>query len=122
MATASSSNFRAIFWAWLIAGTLDIASFFAICFWKSVAITRGLQGIAAGVVGREAALQGGMATALLGLSLHFLIMLAWVVFFFSAGRILPALAKRPLASGIVYGFLVYIIMYWVVVPSSRIGP
>jgi hypothetical protein len=112
----------AIFWAWLTAGCLDISSAFAIYLWRGIPIPRGLQGIAAGLVGRNPAFQGGTRTALLGLALHFFIMFLVVLVFFAATRLWPILRQRPLLSGIIYGPIVYFVMYWVVVPLSRIGP
>lgn len=120
MAGPSNCNFRAIFLAWLVAGCLDISSAFAIYLSRGIALT-GLQGIAVGLIGREAALQGGTATAALGLGLHFFIMLGVVLVFFVASRYLPVLTHHPLISGIIYGPIVYLIMYWVVVPLSHIG-
>ncbi len=122
MAVALHSSFRAISLAWLVAGCLDISSAFAIYLSKGIALSRGLRGIAVGLVGREAALKGGMATATLGLGLHFFIMLCVVLVFFAASRYLPVLTRHPVISGIIYGPIVYLIMYWVVVPFSRIGP
>jgi hypothetical protein len=122
MRDPSTCGLRAIFWAWLIAGSLDIASAFAIYLSKGIALTRGLQGISIGLLGRETALQGGTATAALGLALHFVTMLGVVLVFFAASRYLPVLTRHPIVSGIVYGPIVYLIMYWVVVPLSRIGP
>ena len=122
MSKLSQSNLAGIFWAWLIAGVLDISSFFVICLAKGIPLIRGLQGIAIGLLGRETALRGGMGTALLGLGLHFLIMLCWVLVFFGASRLLPVLTRHPVMSGIIYGPIVYLVMYWVVVPLSRIGP
>jgi hypothetical protein len=122
MSEPTRSTAKAIFLAWLVAGCLDISSAFAIYLSKGIALTRGLQGIAIGLLGRETALHGGTATALLGLLLHFFIMLCWVLVFFAVSRLLPVLRKHPVISGIVYGPIVYIIMYWVVVPLSRIGP
>ncbi len=122
MADAHRSSFRAIFLAWLIAGCLDISSAFAIYLSKGIALSRGLRGIAIGLIGREAALKGGTATAALGLGLHFFIMLGVVLVFFVASRYLPVLTRHPVISGIIYGPIVYLIMYWVVVPLSRIGP
>ncbi len=119
---ANASNLKAILWAWIVAGCLDISSAFAIFLSRGIALTRGLQGIAIGMVGREAALKGGAATAALGLGLHFFIMLCVVLVFFAASRYLPFLTRHPVISGIIYGPIVYIIMYWVVVPLSRIGP
>ncbi len=122
MPGSSKCALRAIFWAWLFAGCLDISSAFAIYLSKGIPLIRGLQGIAIGLVGREAALNGGTATAVLGLGLHFFIMLGVVLVFFLASRYLPFLTRLPAIGGIIYGSMVYLIMYWVVVPLSRIGP
>lgn len=122
MSNAPNSHVKAILWAWIVAGCLDISSAFAIYLSRGIALTRGLQGIAIGLIGREAALTGGTATAALGLGLHFVIMLCVVIVFFMTSRRLPLLTLHPVISGILYGLLVYIIMYWVVVPLSRIGP
>ena len=113
---------RAIGLAWLVAGCLDISSAFIIWITKGVPLGRGLQGIAAGLLGRETSYQGGSTTSALGLALHFFIMLCWTTLFYLASRHLPVLRRQPFLAGIGYGLLVYIIMYWEVVPLSRIGP
>jgi len=117
-----SSALHAIGFAWLIAGCLDITSAIVIWTLRGVPLVRGFQGIASGLIGRESALQGGMMTAALGLALHFFIMLCAVIIFYLASSIFPLLARRPILSGAVYGVLVYLVMYWMVVPLSRIGP
>ncbi len=122
MPNNSNSNLKLIFWAWIVAGCLDISSAFAIYLWKGIPIQRGLQGISVGLLGRDAAYHGGMATATLGLGLHFFVMLCVVLAFFAASRFLPVLTKHPVVSGIIYGPIVYLIMYWGVIPLSRIGP
>ena len=116
------SALRAVVYAWLVAGVLDITSAFVIFYSRGITLTRGLQGIAAGLVGREAAFHGSSWTAALGLGLHFFIMLCVVLVFFAASKFVPALMRHPVWSGLVYGPLVYLVMYWVVVPVSRIGP
>jgi hypothetical protein len=122
MADAHRSSLRAILWAWLVAGCLDISSAFVIYRCYGVAPTKGLQGIAAALIGRKAAYGGGLETAALGLGLHFFIMLCVVLIFFVASRFLPVLTQKPVLSGIIYGPIVYLIMYWGVVQVSRIGP
>jgi hypothetical protein len=122
MPDSSKCSLRAILWAWLVAGCLDISSAFVIYIWNGVALTRGLQAIAAALIGRKAAYAGGIGTAALGLGLHFFIMLCVVLVFFVASRYLPALTRHPVVSGVTYGPIVYLIMYWVVVQRSRIGP
>ena len=122
MPRATRTTFRAIFWAWLIAGCLDISSAFTIYIWRGITLTWGLQGIAAGLIGREAAFKGGAATAFLGLAIHFFIMLCVVLVFLAVSGVLPVLRRHPVVSGVIYGPIVYLLMYWVVVPVSRIGP
>ena len=117
-----SSAFRAIGLAWLIAGCLDITSAIVIWLSRGVPLTRGFQGIAAGVIGRESAVGGGLLTAALGFALHFFIMFCVVIAFYLGHRIFPALTRCPIITGVVYGVIVYAVMYWVVVPISRIGP
>jgi hypothetical protein len=117
-----SPALRAIGLATLVAGCLDISSAFVIFILKGIGITRGLQGIAVALLGRPTAFAGGGKTALFGLCLHFFVMLCVVTVFYTASRIFPLLGRRPLLSGIVYGPIVYLVMYWVVVPLSRIGP
>ena len=117
-----SSLFRAIGLAWLVAGCLDISSAIVIWMIRGVTLVRGFQGIAGGLVGREAAVEGGLATAALGFALHFFIMFCVVVVFCLASTVLQAPARWPIPSGVIYGFIVYTVMYWLVVPLSRIGP
>jgi hypothetical protein len=120
MQTASPA--RALGLAWVVAGCLDITSAIVIWLIRGVPLIKGFQGIASGLIGRESAVQGGLATAALGFALHFFIMFCVVIGYFLARRGLPALTRCPIPSGIVYGVIVYLVMYWVVVPLSRIGP
>ena len=117
-----SSLFRAIGLAWLIAGCLDITSAIVIWMKRGVPLMRGFQSIASGLVGRELALKGGQSTAVLGFALHFFIMFCVVVVFYLIIRAIPAVIRRPIPAGVIYGIIVYAVMYWVVVPLSRIGP
>jgi uncharacterized membrane protein YagU involved in acid resistance len=120
MQTTSPS--RAIGLAWIVAGCLDITSAIVIWLIRGVPLVKGFQGIAMGLVGRESAFQGGLATAALGLALHFFIMLCVVIIYFMASRVLAMLTRCPIRSGALYGIIVYLVMYWIVVPVSRIGP
>jgi hypothetical protein len=117
-----SSAFPCVLLATVVAGCLDISSAFVIYIVRGIGIPRGLRGIASGLLGREMALQGGWETSLLGLALHFFIMFCVVVAFYLVSRAVPWVIQHPLISGLIYGPLVYLVMYWVVVPLSRIGP
>jgi uncharacterized membrane protein YagU involved in acid resistance len=75
------------------------------------------QSIASGLLG-PASYEGGSATAVLGGVLHFFIAFMIVAVYFVASRRWPALARRPLRYGPLYGMLVYLTMNLVVIPLS----
>ena len=108
---------RVILIAGLIVGVLDISSAFLIWWQRGVALQRGLQGIAAGLLGVNS-YEGGMATAALGLALHFFIAFVVVSIFYLASRKVAFLIKLPFVSGVFYGIGVYIVMYWLVLPKA----
>jgi hypothetical protein len=105
-----------------VGGLLDIA--YAIVLWgfilggSPVGI---LQSIAAGLIGKEAAYGGGAGTAILGLALHFFIAFVMALIYILASRKIPVLAARPLLMGFLYGFVLFAVMNFVVVPLSAIG-
>lgn len=109
--------------AWIVAGALAIGTIdaaYAIIFWgmRGVAPIRIFQSIAAGLVGRDAAMSGGLRTEALGLFLHYFISLGIVVVYWIASRYLPLLTRRPILCGAIYGVLVYLFMNYVVIPLS----
>jgi hypothetical protein len=108
----------AIGWATLIAGVLDISSAFLLSYPKGVGPIRVLQGVAAGLLGRESAINGGLATAGLGLAIHFFIAFVVSTVFYVASRKLIFLTRHAVISGLLYGVIVYGFMYWVVMPLA----
>jgi hypothetical protein len=112
-----SQALRAIGFAWLIAGVLDITSAFVIAELKGMGSIRMLQGIASGLLGSRA-FEGGWATAGLGLIIHFLIALVAAALFYAASRRISFLTRQPVVSGLLYGIMVYVFMYWIVVPLA----
>ena len=108
---------RAVLFGALVVAVLDILD--AIAFWglRGAAPIRVFQGIAAGLLGREA-FGGGVATALLGASLHAFIAFSVVSVYYLASARLRFLALRPWVFGPLYGSLVYLFMYGVVLPLS----
>src|SRR5262249_31456061 len=108
---------RAIVTAGMVVGILDISSAFVIWRERGVVLQRGLQGIAAGLLGTKS-YEGGMATACLGLALHFFIAFVVVSIFYLASRQVPFLTKQPFVSGVFYGIGVYVVMYWIVFPAA----
>ena len=57
-----------------------------------------------------------MATAGMGLAIHFLVAFVVVSIFYVVSRRVPFLAKHPVVSGVCYGIGVYLVMYWFVLP------
>jgi hypothetical protein len=118
LATGKSRAFRTIALATLVAGVLDISSAFILAYPKGVGPTRVLQGVAAGLIGREAAINGGLATAGLGLAIHFFIAFVVASVFYLASRKLAFLTRHAVISGLWYGVAVYGFMYWIVMPLA----
>src|SRR5262249_5397501 len=111
----------------VLAGGLLIAVadtiFFSAFWWpRGVSPARVFRGVAAGLMGREAALHGGTQATVLGIGLHLFNATMFVLVYTLVGRRFPSLARRPFVFGPPYGLLVYGMMTYVVVPLSRIGP
>jgi hypothetical protein len=79
------------------------------------------QYIASGVLG-DAAFEGGIGTALLGLFIHLIISFVIAgVFIVGADRI-PLLRRYAIAGALLYGFGVFIVMNLIVLPLSAAPP
>lgn len=117
LSTDRSRAARAIVWGGLLAGLGDIT--FAFVVWRGVGPVRVLQSVASGLLG-PAAREGGLATAALGAVLHFTIAFIWAAVFWLASRRLKALVRHPVVCGLLYGAVVYVCMYFVVLPLSAI--
>jgi uncharacterized membrane protein YagU involved in acid resistance len=101
-----------------LAGVLDILAAFLMS-WPRVPPVRVLQYIASGALG-PSAFRGGAATAAVGLALHFVIAFAAAALYVAASRRWRVLTARSVASGSVYGVVVYAMMQLVVLPLSRV--
>ncbi|HXD32041.1 MAG TPA: hypothetical protein VN643_13045 [Pyrinomonadaceae bacterium] len=119
--TNSNSNAaRVIFWAGLIAGTLDITGACVVA-WLRAGVTpvRVFQSVASGVFG-AASFQGGTKTAAFGLLFHFIIATIWGAVYYFASRKLPFLINQTVIAGFFYGVVVHLFMNWVVIPLSNV--
>ncbi|WP_294122861.1 hypothetical protein [Sphingomonas sp.] len=100
----------------LVSGALDILSAFVFSSMAGVSPGQVLRYVASGPFG-DGMRDGGLAAAMLGLGVHFALMTVMVtVYFFIAGR-LEAARRYWYVAGPVYGFIIYLVMYWVVVPT-----
>ena len=108
-------NVKSIAIATLVAGTLDIGSAIAMTAARGKSVAAMLSFVASGPFGDGVA-QLGAAGAIAGLAVHFGIMTAMVTIFAATVDRLPALRRRPLGVGAAYGLLLYLVMYWIVIP------
>ncbi len=97
----------------LIAGALDLTSAFITYGWGVP------RGIAGGLLGRQA-FQGGLATWVLGVALHFFIAFSAAAVYYAASRKLAFLKDHPLVCGLFYGIAVFLVMNLIVLPLSAI--
>jgi hypothetical protein len=115
--------FDTIVYGGLVVGILDML--FAFTFYGLILGAKPLrifQSVAAGVLGRTAAVEGGIRTFLLGLLLHFVVATCIATVYYTATLILPVLIRHPVVSGLIYGIIAYLGMNYVVIPLSAIGP
>jgi len=108
----------AIIWAGLLCGAMDITAAFIVYGQFGAKPIPLLQGIAAGVTGPRA-LNGGTATAALGLFLHFVIAFGAATVYFVMSRWMPFLLQQAVIFGALYGIVVYFFMNRIVVPLSN---
>ncbi len=113
--------FPAIFAAGLLAGVLDITAAFITWAPQGVPPVRILQGIASALVDSKA-FNEGMASALLGGAIHFLIAFSAATAFYVASRKIDFMTRRAVLAGVLYGVCVYVVMYWIVMPLAKMHP
>ena len=105
---------RPIIVATLIAGTLDIISAFVFAGIAGVAPVGVLRYVASGPFGDAPTASVGWAAV--GLVIHFAIMACMATAYMLMAPRLPWLLRHPIAAGLAYGVLLWIIMYWIVKP------
>ena len=108
---------KAIAMAGLTCGALDITAALVVYGYMGAPPVHLLQGIAGGVLGPKT-FEGGPATALLGLFLHFVIAFGAATVYYMASRGLPPLVRQAVLCGVLYGIAVYFFMNRIVVPLS----
>lgn len=113
--------FAAIFWGGLLAGVFDITQAFVAFGFVGATPFGILQHIAGGILG-ERTTRMGWTSALLGLALHFTIAFTAAAVYFLASRWMPLLLQHAVLCGLLYGEMVFLFMYFVVLPLSRLGP
>ena len=100
-----------------IAGVFDLTYAIVISYFRGVAPLWVIQSVASGILG-NAAFKGGYATAFLGVLLHFFIACSAATIFYLASRKIDFLTKHAIVSGLIYGAVIYAVMYLIVLPLS----
>lgn len=108
-----------IFWIGLVAGTLDITENLVFNGFRGITPWRVFRYMASGLIDGRA-FQLGWASVGLGVLLHYAIALTWTAIFYLGSLKLPAITRRPILSGLIYGALVYLVMNFIVLPFSAV--
>lgn len=116
-----SRPFLAILWGGLLAGIFDITQAFIGFGFLGAKPFRILQHIAGGVFGARS-MQMGWTSAALGLVFHFTIAFTAALVYFLASRLLRVMVEHAVICGLIYGELVFLFMYFVVLPLTPLGP
>jgi ABC-type amino acid transport system permease subunit len=105
---------RPILIATLIAGTLDILSAFLFAGMAGMKPLGVLRFVASGPFG---AAEPTPAWAAIGLAVHFAIMACMAAAYMLVASRIPALLRHPILAGLAYGLLLWLVMYWIVLPQ-----
>lgn len=116
---AGRRAFQAILCGGLTVGVLDGLFAAASALVRGGSPVRAFQYVTAGLIG-GAALDGGTPTFLIGLLIHFFNALTVAAIYYAASLRLPVLNRRAVLCGLLYGAVVYLVMYYVVMPLSAI--
>ena len=103
-----------------IAGTLDILAAIISTLIAGKAPIHMLQSVASGPLGAVALTSPAYAAA--GLLVHFAIMACIVTAYMLVARQSRLLLDRPILAGTLYGILLWLVMYWVVLPLRFSAP
>jgi uncharacterized membrane protein YagU involved in acid resistance len=121
VADSPARPLAAIFWGGLLAGIFDITQAFIGFGLLGAKPFRILQHIAGGVFGARS-MQMGWTSAVLGLVFHFTIAFTAAAVYYFASRVLRAMVEHAIVCGLIYGELVFLFMYFVVLPLTPLGP
>ncbi|MEJ0037346.1 MAG: hypothetical protein WDO68_14920 [Gammaproteobacteria bacterium] len=120
-ARAGLRALKAIFAGGLIGGAFDITYACAVWAFRGTSPIRVGQSVASGLLGRDAAVAGGVPAGLLGFALHFGMALVMAAVYYAAATRIPLLVKRAAWCGPIYGLGLYLTMNYIVLPLSAIG-
>jgi Na+/alanine symporter len=97
----------------VIAGVLDLTQAFILFGWRVPLV------VAGGLLGRQA-FRGGVGIYVLGVFLHFFIVISAAAVYYASSRKLEFLKQHPLVCGLAYGAAVDLVMNLIVLPLSAL--
>lgn len=116
----NSTLLRAVLKSGLLVGSLDILAAFASSWLQhKVPPERVLQYIASAVYGPQA-YTGGAQYSSMGLLFHYLIALAFSLFFYLLYASFNWMRKNKILTGLIYGFFMWAVMSQLVLPLTRV--
>jgi hypothetical protein len=107
-----------ILYGGLTAGAFDAVDAVVYFGSRGASPDRIAQHVASGLIG-PVSFQGGAATIVLGVILHFTVALCIAAVFHALATRIPALVRHPVVGGLGFGAAAYFVMSYVVVPLSR---
>lgn len=118
-AAATPKAFQTIVFGGLSVGILDGLAATVNAGIRGITPDRVFQYISSGLLGKDS-FEGGAATVILGILLHFVIAFGVATVFYLLSSNLPVLIRYALIAGPLYGVAVYFMMGYVIVPLSRV--
>lgn len=107
----------------LIAGTLDILCAYVQFYIATLQVSKKMFNyIAAGALGVNNAMNGGLGIIFLGVFFHYFIAFFFTLFFFLIYRKFNVAGLNRYVAGLLYGIFIWIIMNLIVLPLSMIPP
>lgn len=111
---------KTILWSGLIAGLLDsLAGIVVYYIWFDLNPLQVLQFIASGIYG-PSAINGGVSYIMIGLFFHFVIAYAVAIIYFYAFPKISILREYKVASGLVFGLGIWLVMNLLILPYTNI--
>jgi hypothetical protein len=111
---------RALLYAAAAIGAVDFLYATLFVLWRGRPWYRPWQGVASAVLGADS-FNRGMASAALGIVLHFMVAACIAGVYLLLSRFIPLLWRQALLCGLAFGAIAFFVMNLVVIPLTRIG-
>jgi hypothetical protein len=113
--TARLASVSTIIMAGVLGGLVDFVYPSLMALARGRPLESPWRSVASGWIGKAAS--EGAAPVALGVVTHFGIAIVMAATFALAAMRLPVLVRRPVSSGVLYGFVLYAVMYGIVLPT-----